>query len=69
MPIQFTYTRLVIPLHGVVFFFVMIECVDKYMCICNNGENSKPMHAASQYVTMVARLARFCSLTFNMANT
>ena len=54
MPIQFAYTRLVISLHGVVFFFVMIECADKYMCIlCNDGENSKPMHAASQYVTMV----------------
>ena len=27
------------------------------MCICNNDENSKPpMHAASQYATMVARL-------------
>ena len=70
MPIQFMHTRLIISLHGVVVFFVIIECADKYMCRCNNGENSKhPMHAAPQYVTMVARLARFCSLTFNMANT
>ena len=30
------------------------------MCIRNNGENSKPpMHAASQYITMVARLRDF----------
>ena len=30
------------------------------MCICNNGENSKPpKHVASQYVTMVARLRDF----------
>ena len=70
MPIQFMHTRLIISLHGVVVFFVIIECADKYMCRYNNGENSKPpMHAASKYVTMVARLARFCSLTFNMANT
>ena len=40
-----------------IIFLVIIEFADKYMCICNNGENSKPpMHAASQYVTMVARL-------------
>ena len=39
---------------------MIIEFADKYMCICNNGENSKhPMHAASQYVTMVARLRGF----------
>ena len=70
MRIQFMHTRLIISLHGVVVFFVIIECADKYMCRCNNGENSKPpMYTASQYVTMVARLARFCSLTFNMENT
>ena len=41
-------------------FLVIIEFADKYMCICNNGENSKPpMHAASQYVTMVARSRGF----------
>ena len=50
MPIQFMHTFLIISLHGVVLF---IKFADKYMCICNNGENSKP---ASQYVTMVARL-------------
>ena len=64
------HTRLIIlSLHGVVVFFVIIECADKYMCRCNKGGNSKPPMHASQYVTMVARLARFCSLTFNMANT
>ena len=68
MLIQFMHTRLIISLHGVVVFFAVIECAGKYMCRCNNGKNSKPpMHAASQYVTMVARSARFCSLTFNMA--
>ena len=60
MPIQFMHTRLIVSLHGVVVFLVIIECADKYICICNNGENSKPpMHAASQYVTMVARLRVF----------
>ena len=60
MPIQFMHTRLIISLHGVLVFFVIIEFADKYMCICNNGENSKPpMHAASQYVTMVARSRGF----------
>ena len=55
MPIQFMHTCLIISLHGVVVFLVIIEFADKYMCICNNGENSKlPMHAASQYLTMVA---------------
>ena len=35
-----------------------------YVQLCNNGENSKPpMHAAPQYVTMVAYLAWFCSLS------
>ena len=40
---------------------MIIEFADKYiMYICNNGENAKPpMHAASQYVTMVARLRDF----------
>ena len=42
------------------YFLVIIEFADKYMCICNKCENSKsPMHAASQYVTMVARLRGF----------
>ena len=61
MPIQFMHTCLIISLHGVVVFFVIIECADKFiMCRCNNGENSKPpMHAASQCVTMVARLRVF----------
>ena len=53
MPIQFMHTCLIISYY----LLVIIEFADKYMCICNNGENSKPpMHAASQYVTMVARL-------------
>ena len=60
MPIQCMHTCLIISLHGVVLFLVIIEFADKYMCICNNGGNSKPpMHAASQYVTMVARLCDF----------
>ena len=59
MPIQFMHTRLIISLHSVVFFFVIIECADKYIG-CDNGENSKPpMHAASQNVTMVAMLRGF----------
>ena len=70
MHIQFMHTRLIISLHCVVVFFVIIECADKYVQLCNNGENVKPpMHAAPQYVTMVAYLAWFCSLTFNMTNT
>ena len=32
MPIQFMHTRLIVSLHGVVVFFVIIECADKYMC-------------------------------------
>ena len=59
MPIQFMHTRLLISLHGVVLFFVIIECADKiYVRLCNNGENYKPpMHASPLYVTMVAYLA------------
>ena len=67
MPTQFMHTCLIISLHGVVLCVVIIECANKYMCRCNNGENAKPpIHAAPQYVTMVARLAWFCSMTFNM---
>ena len=40
-PIQFMHTCLIISLHGVVVFVVIIERADKYMCRCNNGENSK----------------------------
>ena len=71
MPIQFMHKRLIISLHGVVLFFCDYRMRRQiYVQLCNNGENSKPpIHAAKQYVTMVARLAWFCSLTFNMANT
>ena len=44
-PIQFVHTCLIISLHGVVVFFVIIECADKYYVymtiLCNNGENPK----------------------------
>ena len=61
MHIQFMHTCFIISWHGVVVFFGdYIEFADKYMCICNNGENSKPpMHASLQYVTMVTRLRDF----------
>ena len=44
-PIQFMHTCLIISLHGVLVFFVIIECAYKYMCICNNGKNSKLRNA------------------------
>ena len=61
MPIQFMHTCLIISLHGVVVFFGDYRIRRQiYICVCNNGENAKPpMHAASQYVTMVARLCVF----------
>ena len=39
MPIQFMHTRLILSLHGVVLFLVIIECADKYVQLCNYGEN------------------------------
>ena len=51
------HTCLIVSLHGVVVFFVIIECADKYMCRCNNGESSKlhTAHAAPQYITTVVQ--------------
>ena len=53
MPVQFMHTCLTISLHGVVLFF------GDYRIRRQIYVSKPPMHAASQYVTMVARSRGF----------
>ena len=63
--------KMIISLHAVVLFFVIIECANKYMCRCNNGESSKLPNARGttvRYHGCVACLEDTYYRTFNMAD-
>ena len=63
------HTCLIISLHGVVVFFVIIECADKYMCRCNNGENSKPpIQANDVYLDWIGHFPCNDGYVFAMLN-